>query len=111
MHLVQIVTIQCMVVVVAWAADAHNMELIREMVVPPDSVVVALTIALEGGWGQPRFVQNRSPRGGRGNFNDESFIPRELFQQLSPTQRSIFLRGRDVYNSRGGGFAADSNAK
>jgi hypothetical protein len=53
------------------------------------------------GRGPQRFVQNRSSRGGRGNFNDESFIPRELFQQLSPTQRSIFLRGRDVYNSRG----------
>jgi hypothetical protein len=55
-----------------------------------------------GGRGQQRFGQNRSPRGGCGNFNDESFIPRELFQQFSPTQRSIFLRGRDVYNSRGG---------
>jgi hypothetical protein len=54
-----------------------------------------------GGRGPQRFGQNRSPRGGRGNFNDESFIPRELFQQLSPTQRSIFLRGWDVYNSRG----------
>jgi hypothetical protein len=54
-----------------------------------------------GGRGLHRFFQNRSPRGGRGNFNDESFIPRELFKQLSPTQRSIFLRGCDVYNSRG----------
>jgi predicted nucleotidyltransferase len=48
MHLVQIVTIQSMVVVGAGAADAHNMYLIRDMVVPRDSVVVALTIALEG---------------------------------------------------------------
>jgi hypothetical protein len=63
-----------------------------------------------GGRGLQRFGQNRSPRVGRGNFNDESFIPRELFQQFSPTQRSIFLRDRDVYNSRGG-FAADSNSK
>jgi hypothetical protein len=55
-----------------------------------------------GGRGQQRFGLNRSPRGGRGNFNDESFIPRELFQQLSLTQRSISLRGQDVYNSRGG---------
>jgi hypothetical protein len=54
-----------------------------------------------GGRGPQRFGQNISHRGGSGNFNDESFIPRELFQQLSPTQRLIFLRGRDVYNSRG----------
>jgi hypothetical protein len=55
-----------------------------------------------GGRGSRRSGQNRSPRGGCGSFNDELFIPRELFEQLSSTQLSILLRGRDVYNSRGG---------
>jgi hypothetical protein len=35
-------------VAVAGAAEAHNMDLIRDMVVPRDSVVAALTIALQG---------------------------------------------------------------
>jgi hypothetical protein len=46
------------------------------------------------GRGPQRFGQNRSPHGGRGNFNDESFIPRELFQQISPTQRSVNTSGK-----------------
>jgi hypothetical protein len=43
-----------------------------------------------GGRGSQRSGQNRSPSGGRGSFNDESLISRELFEQLSSTQRSIF---------------------
>jgi hypothetical protein len=48
--------------------------------------------------------KNRSPRGGRGGNFDEKFIPTNLFDHLSPTQRSIFLWGRNVYKSHDGGM-------
>jgi hypothetical protein len=68
--------------------------------------VPTLTIYPRGGrgGGSPGFNQNRSPRGGRGGSNDETFIPRELFDQLSPKHRSIFLRGRSAYSTQGGGL-------
>jgi hypothetical protein len=54
------------------------------------------------GRGSPGFNQNRSPCGGRGGNDDETFIPRNLFDQLSPTQRSICLRGGNAYNTHYG---------
>jgi hypothetical protein len=54
------------------------------------------------GRGSPGFNKNRSPRGGRGSNDDETFIPKNLFDQLSPTPRSIFLRGRNAYTTHDG---------
>jgi hypothetical protein len=45
-----------------------------------------------GSRGSQRSGQKITPLGGSVSFNDESFIPHELFEQLSSTQRSIFLR-------------------
>jgi hypothetical protein len=61
------------------------------------------------GRGFPGLNQNRSPRGGRGGNIDETLIPRNLFDQLSPTQRSIFLRGMNAYNSHDGGMQHNHN--
>jgi hypothetical protein len=58
----------------------------------------------ERGRGLPGLNQNRSPRGGRGGNIDETFIPRNLCDQLSPTQRCIFLWGRNAYNYHDGGM-------
>jgi hypothetical protein len=54
------------------------------------------------GRGSPGFNQNRSPRDVRGSNDDETFIPKNLFDELYPTHRSIFLRGRNAYNTHDG---------
>jgi hypothetical protein len=48
MPLDQIVTVQSVIGAGDGAADAHNMDLPRDMVVPRDSMVLALTISLDG---------------------------------------------------------------
>jgi hypothetical protein len=52
------------------------------------------------GRGSPGFNQNRSPRGGRGGNNDETFIPREMFDHPPNTALHFFTGKECVWHSR-----------
>jgi hypothetical protein len=91
---------------VAATVDAHIVDLPREMEGLTGNVVVVLNTAHRDVKVPDIFIKKVHPVVAVVN---ESFIPHELFGQISPTQRSIFLQGRNASNAQGANTHQDQH--